>query len=64
MCDRAIVPQSEYDRIRRSVSFVPDTTNPEKDRLRELSKTRSAQWTNTLIGNRQMKLVYKSMLIL
>lgn len=64
MCDRAIVPQSEYDRIRKSVSFVPDTTNPEKERLRELSKTRSAQWTNTLIGNRQMKLVFKIVLIL
>lgn len=56
--NKIILSQNEYNRIRHSISGISDYDNDEKEKLRELSKTRSARWTNTLIGNRQVKLVF------
>lgn len=54
----AVITQGEYERMKKSVSGPLETIDEEKIRLRELSKTKSAGWSNTAMGDIKTKQVF------
>lgn len=51
------LPKSEFNRIKDSLKSKDTSFEDEKERIKELNKTRANTWNNTVLGDRMLKLV-------